>query len=194
MCTAGLSAALKEAHFDAVAFDHKRIPGAKTTIQVADLCSEPGFSLAKKLLLHPRCVGCFAAPVCGTASRAREIACVSGPPPLRSEEEPDGLANLSPSGRLRVQKANTLYHAISDLVLVAASRGLVVVLENPRRSLYWRASAFMRIQHLFSFTFPKLRLWLAKGQVDRTGLHLTTPAIHRHQSCLSRYRLPGNSP
>ena len=134
--TAGLSAALKEVGFDAVAFDHKRIPGAKTTIQVADLCSEHGFSLAKKLLLHPRCVGCFAAPVCGTASRAREIVSVSGPPPLRSEEEPDGLADLLPSDQLRVQKANALYQAISDLVLVAASRGLVIVLENPRRSLY----------------------------------------------------------
>ena len=145
--TAGLSAALKEVHFDAVAFDHKRIPGAKTTIQVADLCSEHGFSLAKKLLLHPRCV-----PVCGTASRAREIASVFGPPPLRTEEEPDGLADLSPSDQLRVQKANALYRAISDLVLVAASRGLVIVLENPRRSLYWRTSAFMRIKHLFSFT------------------------------------------
>ena len=95
---AGLSAALKEVGFDAVAFDHKRIPGAKTTIQVA-----------------PRCVGCFAAPVCGTASRAREIASVSGPPPLRSEEEPDGLADLSPSDQLRVQKANALYLTLSWL-------------------------------------------------------------------------------
>ena len=150
--TAGLSAALKEIGFDAIAFDHKRLPGAKASIQVADLCSEHGFSLAKKILLHPRCVGCFAAPVCGTASRAREITSVSGPSPLRSEDEPDGLTDLSPSNQLRVQRANTLYHAISDLVLVAASRGLVVVLENPRRSLYWRTSAFVRIKHLFSFT------------------------------------------
>ena len=49
--TAGLSAALIEVNFDTVAFDHKRIPGAKTAIQIADLCSEHGFSLAKRLLL-----------------------------------------------------------------------------------------------------------------------------------------------
>ena len=42
---AGLSAALKEIGFDAVAFDHKRLPGAKASIQVADLCSEHGFLL-----------------------------------------------------------------------------------------------------------------------------------------------------
>ena len=62
--TAGLSAALAEANFDTIAIDHKRIPGAKAAIQVADLCSEHGFSLAKRLLLHPRCIGFFAAPVC----------------------------------------------------------------------------------------------------------------------------------
>ena len=84
--TAGLSAALIELNFDAVAFDHRKIPGAKSAIQIADLCSEHGFALAKRLLLHPRCAGFFAAPVCGTASRAREIASVQGPNPLRSEE------------------------------------------------------------------------------------------------------------
>ena len=149
---AGLSAALIEANFDAIAFDHKRIPGAKAAIQVADLCSEHGYSLAKKLIHHPRCAGLFAAPVCGTASRAREIASVSGPQPLRSETEPDGLPNLSPNDTLRVQKANRLYQAISDLILIAAARGLVLVVENPRRSLYWRTSAFLRIKHLFDFT------------------------------------------
>ena len=150
--TAGLSAALIEENFDAVAIDHKRIPGAKAAIQVADLSSEHGFSLAKRLLMHPRCVGFFAAPVCGTASRAREIQSTPGPPPLRSESEPDGLANMSPGDRLRVQKANELYHAISELALLAASRGLIIVLENPRRSLYWRTSAFMKIRQFFRFT------------------------------------------
>ena len=120
--------------------------------QISALCSEHGFALAKRLLLHPRCAGFFAAPVCGTASRAREIASVEGPKPLRSEEEPDGLANLSLSDQLRVNKANALYHAISNLALVGASRGLVLVIENPRRSLYWRTSAFLKIKHLFSFT------------------------------------------
>ena len=178
---AGLSAALQEVGFDTVAFDHKRIPGAKTTIQVADLCSEHGFSLAKKLLLHPRCVGCFAAPVCGTASRAREIVSVSGPPPLRSKAEPDGLADLLPSDQLRVQKANALYQAISDLVLVAASRGLVIVLENPRRSLYWRTSAFLRNKHLFRLhRFSKLCLWLVGRQVDCVGIHFTTSGFCHH--------------
>ena len=150
--TAGLSAALIEANFDAIAIDHKRLPGAKAAIQVADLSSEHGFALAKRLLMHPRCVGFFAAPVCGTASRAREISSTPGPPPLRSEAEPDGLADLSPWDRLRVQKANELYHAISELALLAASRGLIMVLENPRRSLYWRTSAFARIRKFFKFT------------------------------------------
>ena len=101
--TAGVSAALIACGFDAVAIDHKCVPGAKTAIYIADLCSPQGFALAKRFVLRPRCIGFLAAPVCGTASRAREIITVDGPRPLRSEELPDGLPDLTtPSERERV--------------------------------------------------------------------------------------------
>ena len=150
--TAGISASLIHIGFNAIALDHKRVPGAKAAIQIADLVSKHGRELAERFLRHPRCIGMWAAPVCGTASRAREVSSVDGPKPLRSESMPDGLDNLSPGDAQRVAKANAVYAVISDLALLAAERGLIIVLENPRRSLYWRTSYFARIAHLFSFT------------------------------------------
>ena len=150
--TAGISAALIAVGFDAIALDHKRIPGAKAAIQIADLTSKHGRALAERFLRHPRCVGMWAAPVCGTASRAREVSTVDGPLPLRSDSQPDGLGNLCPKDSQRVAKANSLYAAVSDLALLAAERELIVIIENPRRSLYWKTSHFARIAKLFSFT------------------------------------------
>ena len=150
--TAGISASLTAIGFDTIAIDHKRVPGAKAAIHIADLTSAHGLALAERFLRHPRCVGMWAAPVCGTASRAREIATVDGPLPLRSESMPDGLHNLSATDSQRVARANALYQAVSKLALIASECKLIVVIENPRRSLYWKTSFFTEIAHLCSFT------------------------------------------
>ena len=145
-----LSACLKQLGFDAVAVDHKRVPGAACHVHLVDLCTAEDVELVRRWLAMPNCVGIWFAPPCGTASRAREIKGVPGPPPLRSEKFPNGLPQLG--GQARVTLANQLYDCVSDLVLEAASRALVIGVENPRQSFYWRTSMFARIAHLFQFT------------------------------------------
>ena len=147
-----LSACLKQLGFDAVAVDHKRLPGAACHVHLVDLCTTEGVELVRRWLAMPNCVGVWFAPPCGTASRAREVKGVPGPPPLRSEKFPNGLPQLGGQALLRVTLANQLYDCVSDLVLEAASRDLVIGVENLRQSFYWRTSMFARIAHLFQFT------------------------------------------
>ena len=147
-----LSACLKQLGFDAIAVDHKRVPGAACHVHLVDLCATEGVELVRRWLAMPNCVGIWFAPPCGTASRARDIKGVPGPPPLRSEKFPNGLPHLKGQSLLRVTLANQLYECVSDLVLEAASRNLVIGVENPRQSLYWRTSMFARIAHLLQFT------------------------------------------
>ena len=68
-----LSACLKQLGFDAVAVDHKRVPGAACHVHLVDLCAAEGVELVRRWLAMPNCVGIWFAPPCGTASRAREI-------------------------------------------------------------------------------------------------------------------------
>ena len=150
--TGRVSAALKIIGYEAVAVDHVKHPRAAHRIQIADLVTPEGVELVKSWLALPNCIGFFAAPPCGTCSRAREIAAQPGPPPLRSNEFPDGLPHLQGTCLAKVQAANKLYEVLSDLVLLGSQNNFVMVIENPRRSLYWRTSAFARIRHLLQFT------------------------------------------
>ena len=150
--TGRVSAALKFVGYEATAVDHVEHPRAAHRIQIADLTTPEGVELVKSWLALLNCIGFFAAPPCGTCSRAREIAGQPGPPPLRSNEFPDGLRHLQGTFLAKVQAANKLYEVLSDLVLLRSQNNFVMVIENPRRSLYWRTSAFARIRHLLQFT------------------------------------------
>ena len=86
-----MTASLIELGFEAIAVDHKRVQGASAPTMIADLTTSEGSSLVTSWLQLPECIGFFAAPPCGTCSRAREITSVPGPPPLRTDEEPDGI-------------------------------------------------------------------------------------------------------
>lgn len=93
----------------------------------------------------------FKAPPCGTASRARgrpiKPSLLQGRrarQPLRTDEQPDGKDNLSGIDKLKTELANQLYSAISELVLLAHSCGICVVVENPANSLDWKTSAAKR--------------------------------------------------
>ena len=104
-------------------------------------------------------MGVFAAPPCGTSSRARSIPLkispgrfVPGPKPLRDELHPDGLVNLRWTDRCRVSSANRLYHFITEVANECIRRELVVVIENPRRSFYWLTSFFQPLADKLMFT------------------------------------------
>ena len=79
---------------------------------------------------------------CSTKSRAREIPRVfsdgrRAPPPLRSTEHPEGLPDLSPSQRQRVEKDNAACGWVLDQQQQAAQEGRGALRENPLRSLHW---------------------------------------------------------
>ena len=62
---------------------------------------------------------------------------IPGPVPLRSSVFPEGLPHLSNTNRIRVSKANKLYEFVGTILRFAHSRNLIVVVENPRSSLFW---------------------------------------------------------
>ena len=126
---------------------------------MADLTTPEGQTLCWQWVLSPNCVGIFCAPPCGTCSRASGIPVrlpsgkrIPGPRPLRSEEQPDGFEHLTGTNKLRVESANVLYQFITKLCLNCIARSLIVCIENPRQSLYWRTSFFAPLKELLNFT------------------------------------------
>ena len=79
------------------------------------------------------------APPCGTASRAREIPLAGdfAPQPLRTPEHPEGRPDLDPADADRVSKANSLYRTTAEIWKFCLEHDIVVVIENPYRSLFW---------------------------------------------------------
>ena len=135
--------------------DHKIHRNAGRVL-VADLTTEDGQALCRLWLKSPNLAGVFVAPPCGTCSRARGIPVklpngqtVQGPQPLRSDSQPNGLGKLSWIDRQRVSSANKLYHFVTSIALECIQRGLIVCIENPRSSLYWKTTFFKPLlQHL----------------------------------------------
>ena len=79
---------------------------------------------------------------CSTKSRAREIPRQfadgrPAPKPLRSEQHPEGLPNLSAANAERVRVDNQACHFVLEEVKQLAARGGASVRENPWRSLHW---------------------------------------------------------
>ena len=95
----------------------------------------------------------FMAPSCGTASRARErkharlekLGHVL-PQPLRSDSQPDQLDGLSGVDKVKTEKANMLYDAITTLALVCHTHGVAFAIENPGNSHYWNTSLMKSLQ------------------------------------------------
>ncbi len=60
-----------------------------------------------------------------------------GPEPLRDAKHLFGLPKLSVEDRLRVDKANDIYHNVSRIIDLALQYSVLVVMENPCRSWLW---------------------------------------------------------
>ena len=179
--------------------DHKRQRHAGK-ILVADLTTKTGQDLCWSWIMSPSCMGVFCAPPCGTCSRARGIPIqlsnglkIAGPQPLRTDQQPDGVTHMSYVNRQRVSQANILYKFVTKVALFCIEVGMLVVIENPRSSLYWKTSFFAPLKRLLTFTAhqacaygserPK---WTALAHNTRALLHLNKccPGIskaHRHK-------------
>ena len=62
------------------------------------------------------------------------------PARARSDEHPDGLPDLEPSLKARVEAANTLYEATAKAVKACVNAGKLVSVENLGRSYFWQTS------------------------------------------------------
>ena len=136
----------RELGLRADAVDHKPHALSKVQPLLLDLTSEDGRRGLRSVLAHPDLRAVWWAPPCGTASKARCIPLdvPNAPRPLRTEEWPDGVAGLTPLEQARVDSANTLYHLLADSVIHTIKKGVIHVVENPRSSLFWKTSAWLR--------------------------------------------------
>ena len=122
-------------------------------VLIADMTTKAGKELCWTWLKSPSCAGVFIAPPCGTCSRARGIPIrlpnglvIAGPQPLRTDEQPNGVAGLSYVNKLRVSQANAaIYHFVTEIALFCLDRGMLVCIENPRSSIYWRTTFLPRL-------------------------------------------------
>ena len=128
-------------------------------IVVADLTAESGIELLMRWLSNPFVIGIFLAPPCGTASRARSIPLKRrkpgdppAPRPLRTNAHPNGLRCLKFLERIKISKANKLYHLTAKLIRWAVKEGCIFVVENPQSSLFWQTTFMQDVLHLLQFT------------------------------------------
>jgi len=140
-----------------IAVDKTKKRSCRSTILQLDLCNEHHQALLEQWLQSPLLVWLHLAPVCGTASRARDIRRFEGDPqPLRNNTEPEGLSNLQAKDAERVKIANQLFAYSCKLFHLACSLGILVTMENPKSSYFWLTKwvlALMRAWDIFCADF-----------------------------------------
>ena len=114
-----------------LAIDKVKKKGSRSTIFQLDLTCEKDQTLLEQWMQSPLLLWVHLAPVCGTASRARD------PKPLRSDDAPEGLDGLDERDKQRVDLANSLFAFACRIFWIAASKGVLVTMENPSNSFFW---------------------------------------------------------
>jgi hypothetical protein len=124
---------------DSFGIDHAISKKLVAPVVQLDLTDPTNFSFLKDIIQEPACVYVHFAPPCGTASRARFIKRKGryNPPVLRTDLKPDGLPNLSPLHKAKVEAANLLYHRTQELCSLCIQCGVLFSIENPARSFMW---------------------------------------------------------
>ena len=200
--TAGFTAALRRAGFDALGIDHSRNRhSAQAPTAMLDLTTDAGQRVVREVLQSGRLLYCHAAPPCGTASRARDKVVSASlrargapsPPPLRSEQWPAGLPNLEGDNLRRVESANKIYNFIAAFMGECHSMGVAWSVENPTRSYMWLMPAFVALiattrAHFVNYsscmqggTRDKQSSWLTCcSQLDSLGVQCDKS--HEHES------------
>ena len=149
--SARLTKAAREHGFKGLAFDHSDIRSCGIEICNFDLADPQQL----QDLLHfitieaPNIAVIWIAPSCGTASRARERPLpgnMEGPKPLRSKEQPDSIDGLQGVAKLKVEKANQLYDAVSIIAVHAHALDICVAIENPANSHFWGTTPMKELQ------------------------------------------------
>ena len=157
--------------------DHIIKAGAKAPVCKLDLTDPASESLAKSWLLHPLCKYAHFGIPCGTCSRAREIPLgPDAPRPLRSDDHREGLENLTPAERKRVDAANDVYAACCRLIICCIINGIGSdghCMEQPHRSIFWLTKyleAGFTTLPTNLHKLPCLHAWGAKAKADNHRL------------------------
>ena len=119
------------------------------------------------------------APVCGTASRAREIRRFPGDPlPLRSDLFPEGRDDLDEKDMRRVQIANQLFIFACHIFQLACSKGIWATLENPKSSYFWATCWVLALLRSNEIFFAEFQVCMLGGSRDKwTRLVANFPEI-----------------
>ena len=120
-----LTSVAKQYGLGGIAIDKIKKSNARCTIFQLDLLQQSDRELLEQWLLSPLLLWVHFAPVCGTASRAREIprrGVANLPRPLRSLEFPLGLPSLEGDELKRVELANALFRYTCDLFALCSKK------------------------------------------------------------------------
>ena len=121
-----------------IAVDKVKKKSARSSIYQLDLLKAQDRELLLQWVHSPMLLWVHLAPVCGTASRAREIRRFpNDPPPMRSNDFSHGLPGLSENDQFRVELANSLFEFACQVFLLATSLGVLATMENPKSSYFW---------------------------------------------------------
>eukprot|EP00435_Cladocopium_sp_Y103_P038332 s3870_g10.t1 len=162
-----------------IAIDKVKKKSARSTIFQMDLLRKCDRDLLFQWIRAPMLLWVHLAPVCGTASRAREIRrFVGDPKPMRSNEFPHGLPGLSEDDQFRVELANSLFQFACECFALAASLGVLVTLENPRNSYFWLACWLLAVMRKIPVFFGDFQVCMLGGNRDKwTRIMASFPAI-----------------
>ena len=142
--------------------------GARSTIFTLDLTVSTDQQLLEEWLQSPLLLWVHFAPVCGTASRARNIRRFpSDPKPLRSDLFPEGLPDLNQSDQQRVNIANSLFECTAKLFAMGCRQGVIVTIENPSNSYLWSTCWMIDLAKSWDLYIADLQVCMVGGVRDK---------------------------
>ena len=147
-----LTSVAKHFGLGGIAIDKIRKSNARCTIYQLDLLQQADRELLEEWLSSPLLLWVHFAPVCGTASRAREIpqpGVANLPRPLRSLDFPLGLPDLTGEELKRVELANALFLYTCLLFAQCIRRNVLATMENPRGSYFWLTPYVLDLQRIY---------------------------------------------
>ena len=154
--TGNLSKHMYERGFDVICIDwkHNKHTSKFSAINI-DLGSDDGQQVLWTLLASLKPHAMHAGVACGTSSRAREKELpehlrrqgAPRPVPLRDDEHPLGIPNLSSFNAQKVEAANRLYELVFQLILFSFKHNIIFSIENPWRSWLWAVLVLLAKRH-----------------------------------------------
>ena len=158
------SAAKQAGLLNSIAVDRLRRPAARATIFQLDLCKASDLETLWTWLTSPLLCWVHLAPVCGTASRERNMQRKpSDPKPLRSLDFLHGLPHLDGIELQRVLTANSLYQTSCEIFEFCCSNGIAVTLKNPSSSYLWNTDWILRLMRRFALSVSDSQMCMLGG-------------------------------